>query len=221
MSGVAIDLVLFMTGSLAIVRIARWWRPELDRPTAACVSALIPRLARWPLIVALILELGLLGWRYYPATPPSSALEPAPPVLSWMAAAAAGHADPPRVLAEKWNLLPNLAATAGLGDPRGNDPMRPAFSARFVGTRMSGSWTPGIVRYTGRTGPSPSPRGSGWHPSRWRSSLCPPRDVGAAPSPAVRPRRSSAAGSPGRAINQEKLHDQTRIGSQAERRPRG
>lgn len=121
-----------------------WWGVAIAGLALALASAFVPRLGRVPLVAALIVELALLGWRYNPATPASSSLDPQPAVLSWMASAAADRADPPRVLAEEWNLLPNLAATAGLGDPRGNDPMRPAVAARFVGMRMAGSWTPGF-----------------------------------------------------------------------------
>jgi hypothetical protein len=88
------------------------------------------------------LDLALLGIRYNPA--PDPALDLAPPAaLRFMMGGAKAEGPPVRVAAEGWDLLPNLAALYGLGDPRGNDPTRPARAARFVGERLAGAYVPG------------------------------------------------------------------------------
>ena len=70
--------------------------------------------------------------RYNPAVAGRFDLAP-PPVVERLVAAARGPEGPFRVLAEGYDLMPNLGALYGLWDARGNDPMRPAKAALAAG----------------------------------------------------------------------------------------
>lgn len=138
-AAVVVGAALLVVGTPAAPWQRGWWVVAL----ASLGVVLLPaaKIARWSWVVVVLVavELALAGARYHPPNP--ALVEPA--ALVSLRDAAAGRAVVPRVLAEEWDLLPNLAATAGLADVRGNDPMRPAVAARLVGERLAGSWAPG------------------------------------------------------------------------------
>jgi hypothetical protein len=121
-----------------------WWLCTLAGLGAVAAALALPRLRqRFPqvAVVALAVELALFGVRYNPAVPGEHDLRSRP--LDFVSAARRPQAPSPRVLAEEWDLLPNLASLWQLGDPRGNDPMRPAAAARFVAARVGSRQGPG------------------------------------------------------------------------------
>jgi hypothetical protein len=122
-----------------------WWLATLAGSALTLGALFAPGARRYlPAGVCglVFLDLVLLGIRYNPA--PDPALDLAPPAaLRFMMGGARVVGPPVRVAAQEWDLLPNLAALYGLGDPRGNDPTRPARAARFVGERLAGAYVPG------------------------------------------------------------------------------
>jgi hypothetical protein len=123
-----------------------WWWAALAGVAAAAASLAIPRLRRaFPavLLAAAVADLFILGVRYHALVPPERQLE-APPALAWLVERHREAEEPFRVIANGWDMLPNLPAIYGLWDPRGNDPMRPSEPARVVGKRLSGNrWRQG------------------------------------------------------------------------------
>ncbi len=116
-----------------------WWIATLAGAAAAMAALLVPRLrpAFAPaVVVAVTLDLFLLGVRYHPAVPARLDLAP-PPTVAWLMArgreAAAAGEGPYRVACEDFDLPANLGALYGLWDPRGYDPMRPEDAARMAG----------------------------------------------------------------------------------------
>jgi Bacterial membrane protein YfhO len=122
-----------------------WWLATLAGAASFLVALVVPAARRWLPAAACCLaalDLALLGVRYNPTPGADFALAP-PPALAAMLREARPERPPPRVAALGWDLMPNLAALYGLGDPRGNDPTRPAAAARFVGERLGGRYDPG------------------------------------------------------------------------------
>ncbi len=118
-----------------------WWLLALAGLGAGLATLLVLRARRfWPqvAVVALVVDLFTLGARYNPTLPAHPALGSPPPlpVVLGRAAAAAERGEARRVIAEGWELLPNLAAYTGLWDARGNDPMRPAEAALLLNRRL-------------------------------------------------------------------------------------
>jgi hypothetical protein len=121
-----------------------WWIATLAGAAAALAALLVPRLrpAFAPLVVvAVTLDLFLLGVRYHPPVPARLDLAP-PPSVAFLVrqaeigaggAAGAGAVSPFRVSFEDFDLPPNLNVLYGLWDPRGYDPMRPEDAARMTG----------------------------------------------------------------------------------------
>ncbi|HSS79466.1 MAG TPA: YfhO family protein, partial [Thermoanaerobaculia bacterium] len=102
---------------------------------AAALAALLLPMARrrFALVAlgALLLDLGLLGVRFNPVPPRDLDLSP-PPSLAFLMDQARSSPEPFRVLADGYDLQPNLAAVYSLWDPRSCDPMQVSGSARFV-----------------------------------------------------------------------------------------
>ncbi|MEA2694542.1 MAG: hypothetical protein QOJ16_3929 [Acidobacteriota bacterium] len=122
-----------------------WWMATLTGTALTLLALVSQRLRPWfprIAIAGLALDLLLLGVRYQPAVPRRFDLAP-PPALAYLIAEARRSPVPFRVIAEGYDLMPNLAALYGLWDPRGNDPMRPAAAARVVGRGLRGSYQPG------------------------------------------------------------------------------
>jgi hypothetical protein len=122
-----------------------WWVTTLTGAASFLVAMAVPRAHRFLPAAACCLgalDLALLGVRYNPTPGSDFDLAP-PPALELMMHEARPERPPLRVAALGWDLLPNLAALYGLGDPRGNDPTRPAAAARFVGERLGGRYVPG------------------------------------------------------------------------------
>ncbi|HVT57432.1 MAG TPA: hypothetical protein VHR45_03445 [Thermoanaerobaculia bacterium] len=90
----------------------------------------------WVAVAGLVLDLGLLGGRYLPVLPSRFDLSP-PPAVAWLAARTREADTPFRVLAEGFDLMPNLGAYYGLWDARADDPMQPAAAALVVGRGLS------------------------------------------------------------------------------------
>ncbi|HEX2642727.1 MAG TPA: YfhO family protein [Thermoanaerobaculia bacterium] len=115
-----------------------WWVATLAGVAAVLAVLALPRLrnqASWVAVGALILDLTVLGVRYHPVLPARFDLA-APPVLRPVIEEAARSREegaPFRIVAEGWDLYPDLPVLYGLWDPRGNDPMRPAGAAHIVG----------------------------------------------------------------------------------------
>jgi hypothetical protein len=149
-SAAAVTLVAALAGLLAFPppgspwQRAWWWATLAG--TAVTLLVLVSRRLRpwfpWIAVAGLALDLLLLGVRYQPAVPRRFNLAP-PPALAWLVEEARRSPVPFRVIAEGYDLMPNLASLYGLWDPRGNDPMRPAAAARVVGLGLRGSYSPG------------------------------------------------------------------------------
>jgi hypothetical protein len=111
-----------------------WWLGVLLGTVAALAALLLPSARRWFALVAmaaLLLDLGLLGVRFNPVPARDLDLSP-PPSLAFLMDRTRSSPEPFRVLADGYDLQPNLAAAYGLWDPRSCDPMQVSGSARFV-----------------------------------------------------------------------------------------
>jgi hypothetical protein len=111
-----------------------WWLAVLLGSAAALAALLVPATRRqfaWVAVAALSLDLGLLGVRFNPAPDRDLDLSP-PPSLAFLMERAGSSPEPFRVLADGYDLKPNLAAVYGLWDPRSGDPMQMKGTARFV-----------------------------------------------------------------------------------------
>ncbi|HSS52767.1 MAG TPA: YfhO family protein, partial [Thermoanaerobaculia bacterium] len=111
-----------------------WWLAVLLGAAAALAALLLPvARQRFALVAvaALLLDLGLLGARFNPVPAHDLDLSP-PPSLAFLMDRARSSPEPFRVLADGYDLKPNLAAVYGLWDPRSCDPMQVQASARFV-----------------------------------------------------------------------------------------
>ncbi|MFN7961929.1 MAG: hypothetical protein U0002_11710 [Thermoanaerobaculia bacterium] len=110
-----------------------WWWATLAGLAALFLALALPRLRPWAprlAVLALAVDLGLLGLRYNPRVAPQYALAP-PPALQWLERAAASEPAPLRVVARGFNFLPHLNTLYGLWDPRTGDPMAAAAVDRF------------------------------------------------------------------------------------------
>ncbi|HEV7518484.1 MAG TPA: hypothetical protein VGR07_19480, partial [Thermoanaerobaculia bacterium] len=122
-----------------------WWGATLATTAVTLLALVSRRLRPWfpqIAVAGLALDLLLLGVRYQPAVPQRFDLAP-PPALAYLVEEARRSPVPFRVIAEGYDLMPNLGALYGLWDPRGNDPMRPAAAARVVGRRLGGPFSLG------------------------------------------------------------------------------
>jgi len=111
-----------------------WWLAVLLGTAAALAALLLPSARRRFALVAmaaLLLDLGLLGVRFNPVPDRDLDLSP-PPSLAFLMDKMRSSPEPFRVLADGYDLQPNLAAIYGLWDPRSCDPMQVLGSARFV-----------------------------------------------------------------------------------------
>jgi len=118
-----------------------WWLAALLGAAAALAALVLPGARRqFALVVmaALLLDLGLLGVRFNPVPPRGLDLSP-PPSLAFLLDQARSSPEPFRVLADGYDLQPNLAAVYGLWDPRSCDPMQVSGSARFVNGGLKSS----------------------------------------------------------------------------------
>jgi hypothetical protein len=118
-------------------QLVAWWAALLS-VVAALAALVVPRFRpRFPAVAlaGVTLELFALGVRLQPAVDPRFDLRP-PATLAFLTQQARAAAAPFRVLAEGWNLHPNLAALYGLWDPRGYDPLRPVGAATVVASRL-------------------------------------------------------------------------------------
>ncbi|HVT16368.1 MAG TPA: YfhO family protein [Thermoanaerobaculia bacterium] len=118
-----------------------WWVATLAGAALVGVSFLSPLarlrdLAPWLAVAALVLDLALLNGRYLPVLPPRFDLSP-PPAAAWLMARTREAGAPFRVLAEGFDLMPNLGSYYGLWDPRSDDPMQPAAAALIVGRGLA------------------------------------------------------------------------------------
>jgi hypothetical protein len=115
-----------------------WWAVTLGGAVAAglvLVSGVETPLLGTLLVVALLADLWLLGYRYNPTLPGSLDLRP-PAAIAAIAAESRGVGTPFRILGELDDLKPNLGALYGLWDPRGDDPMLPARPSLVVGRAL-------------------------------------------------------------------------------------
>ncbi|MBW8877933.1 MAG: YfhO family protein [Acidobacteria bacterium] len=118
-----------------------WWLAVLAGGAAALAALLLPgapearRRFAGVAVAGLLLDLFLLGVRFNPVVPAGLDLSP-PPSLAFLMDRARSSPEPFRVLADGYDLQPNLAAIYGLWDPRSADPMQPLDSARFVNERL-------------------------------------------------------------------------------------
>jgi hypothetical protein len=111
-----------------------WWLAVLLGVAAALAALLLPGARRgfaWVALAALLLDLGLLGVRFNPVPAQGLDLSP-PPSLAFLMDRARSSPEPFRVLADGYDLKPNLAAIYGLWDPRSCDPMQMLGPVRFV-----------------------------------------------------------------------------------------
>ena len=121
-----------------------WWWVTLVGATATCVGALLARggrsttLVRFFVCCALGLDLFLLGGRYNPVLPADRDLSTRPEAVSFLEKEALMAGRPVRVLAEGYEMYPNVAALYGLSDVRVLDPAQPELAARFVEEHLAG-----------------------------------------------------------------------------------
>ncbi|HEV7505864.1 MAG TPA: YfhO family protein [Thermoanaerobaculia bacterium] len=118
-----------------------WWLAALLGAAAALATLLLPvARQRFALVAlaALLLDLALLGMRFNPVPDRDLDLSP-PPSLAFLMDRARSSPEPFRVLADGYDLKPNLAAVYGLWDPRSCDPMQVQASARFVNDGLRSS----------------------------------------------------------------------------------
>jgi len=111
-----------------------WWIAVLLGAAAALASLLLPVARRgfaWVALATLLLDLVLLGIRFNPVPAHDLDLSP-PPSLAFLMDKARSSPEPFRVLADGYDLKPNLAAVYGLWDPRSCDPMQMLGTSRFV-----------------------------------------------------------------------------------------
>ena len=119
-----------------------WWIVALLGLGAFALVTAIPRGRAVFGVVAigvLFVDLLLVGYRYNPVLP-EAAWPSLPTALGNLVTARAE--EPFRFAAEEWDFPANLPAVFGLWDPRGNDPMRPVASARYVARHLEGSARP-------------------------------------------------------------------------------
>lgn len=129
---------------------AFWWAAGLGGTALVAAALVLPRpglrrasIGAVPVLI--LLDLVLLGVRYQPLVEPEHQLR-STPMIDWLQERSREADEPFRVLAEGWDLLPNLGAVFGLWDPRGNDPMRPARPLWLLGRSLGGSrWRPGSM----------------------------------------------------------------------------
>lgn len=127
-----------------------WHVATLTGLAASALAFALPRLRAYAggvALAALVTDLFLLGMRYNPTLPAALSLR-TPAILERVRAAVeedrrAGLA--PRVIAEGWDLPPNLASLYGLWDVRASDPMRPAEAAFAVTKRLNRKAAPQSV----------------------------------------------------------------------------
>lgn len=130
----AVALGLLLVPAHPAVWQKAWWIAALTGVLLAGAVLALRRLRRFFPAVALLalgVDLTLLLVRYQPAVPGAFDLA-APPVLTHVIEAARQE-GPFRIIAEGYDLNPDLGLLYRLWDPRGYDPMRPADAALVAG----------------------------------------------------------------------------------------